>query len=596
MLSGNPVSVSESSYDLDALTTVMDMSTKQEIAKNPKEGTVYINSYIESLAKMGSATASMIVKNTITQDYIDYVQSMPTDYYSAMKISYGIDVLYSIFTDFSYTGRNGEAVTENMSIAAIQEVYTAVLGETDYADYASYISMYTDIFAQAPDNEDYILSQYDLVGGQVAKEKDELMIVLNSDSESTDLVLAQLGYLTQDQFLNFAYKAVDDEHYDPAYDVTEIPVDQILGKEFTWYPNDSLYYANEKSSNQYELLTSKFGNCDYIYRAYNDDNALENGLPLKVVGVLKPKATISYGCLSSGIYFTKGLAEYAISQNKNSEIVQYAEKNGGTMSSGYYTVSIDSSTTEFKIPMGVAYEYSYVYDNWQKGGIGFVGTSSSSGVLSSLISMMGGSFGSSVSFKTMTVRKLGGSEIANRIYIYPIDFDSKNLVTDYLDAWNNEHEEEQITYTDSLELVVNIINQMIDIITSALIAFTSISLVVSSVMIGVITYVSVVERTKEIGVLRSLGARKLDVSNLFNAETFIIGLLAGVVGVVITYLISIPVNLILGSIMGVYTLLSLPIGQAFLMICVSFVLTMISGLIPARAAAKKDPVIALRTE
>jgi putative ABC transport system permease protein len=196
----------------------------------------------------------------------------------------------------------------------------------------------------------------------------------------------------------------------------------------------------------------------------------------------------------------------------------------------------------------------------------------------------------------MTTRKLGGEEVANKIYIYPIDFDSKNLVTDYLDAWNDEHEEDQITYTDSLELVINIINEMIDIITSALIAFTSISLVVSSVMIGVITYVSVVERTKEIGVLRSLGARKIDVSNLFNAETFIIGLLAGVVGVVITYLISLPVNLILGSITGIYTLLSLPIGQAFLMICVSFVLTMISGLIPARAAAKKDPVIALRTE
>jgi putative ABC transport system permease protein len=194
------------------------------------------------------------------------------------------------------------------------------------------------------------------------------------------------------------------------------------------------------------------------------------------------------------------------------------------------------------------------------------------------------------------MRQLGGKEVANRIYVYPIDFDSKNLVTDYLDAWNTEHEDAQVTYTDSLELVISMINDMIDIITYGLIAFTSISLVVSSVMIGVITYVSVVERTKEIGVLRSLGARKLDVSNLFNAETFLIGLLAGVAGVVITYLISIPANLILGALTGIYSLVSLPVWQAFIMICVSFVLTMISGLIPARAAAKKDPVIALRTE
>ncbi|MBP5242890.1 MAG: FtsX-like permease family protein, partial [Clostridia bacterium] len=154
----------------------------------------------------------------------------------------------------------------------------------------------------------------------------------------------------------------------------------------------------------------------------------------------------------------------------------------------------------------------------------------------------------------------------------------------------------EITYTDSLELVINIINNMIDIITYGLIAFTSISLVVSSVMIGVITYVSVVERTKEIGVLRSLGARKRDVSNLFMAETFIIGLLAGVFGVAVTYLISIPANIILGGLTGIYTLVSLPIWQAGIMIVISFLLTMISGLFPARAAANKDPVIALRTE
>ena len=145
-------------------------------------------------------------------------------------------------------------------------------------------------------------------------------------------------------------------------------------------------------------------------------------------------------------------------------------------------------------------------------------------------------------------------------------------------------------------MMMTMVETMLDAITYVLVAFTAISLVVSSVMIGIITYVSVVERTKEIGVLRSLGARKRDIKNLFNAETFIIGLTSGVFGVAVTYLLSAVINAVLGSLTGISTLASLPILSAVIMVAVSVSLTMISGLIPARAAAKKDPVVALRTE
>ena len=145
-------------------------------------------------------------------------------------------------------------------------------------------------------------------------------------------------------------------------------------------------------------------------------------------------------------------------------------------------------------------------------------------------------------------------------------------------------------------MMMKMVEAMLDAITYVLVAFTSISLVVSSVMIGVITYVSVVERTKEIGVLRSLGARKKDIRHRFNAETFIIGMLAGLIGVGFTYLASLFINLLLGNLTGISTLASLPIGSAVAMIVISVILTSISGLVPASAAAKKDPVIALRTE
>ena len=154
----------------------------------------------------------------------------------------------------------------------------------------------------------------------------------------------------------------------------------------------------------------------------------------------------------------------------------------------------------------------------------------------------------------------------------------------------------KIEYTDMIGIIITLVNTLIQIITYSLIAFTALSLVVSTVMIGIITYVSVVERIKEIGVIRALGGRKKDVSHLFNAETLIIGFSAGVLGIVITYLLSLLINVILGSIVGVYTIASLPWYQAILMVAISIVLTMIAGLIPASSAAKKDPVVALRTE
>ena len=200
------------------------------------------------------------------------------------------------------------------------------------------------------------------------------------------------------------------------------------------------------------------------------------------------------------------------------------------------------------------------------------------------------------------IQTLGGSDDVSRISIYAKDFDSKENILAYLDQWNTDHDDTeenralQITYTDTVGLLMGMVQQILDIITYVLVAFTAISLVVSSVMIGIITYVSVVERVKEIGVLRSLGARKQDVRNLFNAETFIIGLAAGLIGIALAYFISIFINIAIQSLAGISGIAALPVGTAFLMVLISVVLTLISGLIPAQSAAQKDPVIALRTE
>ncbi len=189
---------------------------------------------------------------------------------------------------------------------------------------------------------------------------------------------------------------------------------------------------------------------------------------------------------------------------------------------------------------------------------------------------------------------LGAIETPSYIQIFPKDFASKEKVMEHLDAWNKDHT--RIQYSDMSQFATDFMSEMVRIISIVLVCFASVSLLVSSVMIGIITYVSVVERTKEIGILRSLGARKRDISNVFNAETALIGLIAGVIGVLATYILSIPINALLKHFYGIAGLCSLSVLHAALMIAISMTLTIIAGLVPSRIASKRDPVVALRTE
>ena len=240
--------------------------------------------------------------------------------------------------------------------------------------------------------------------------------------------------------------------------------------------------------------------------------------------------------------------------------------------------------------------------------VGFVGEISQESLMASI---MGGSSGASSMIPTMytlSLRDLGGIDLPNLIKIYPNSFDEKDLVVEYLDAWNGNDnivvgdktilatDRQEIIYTDALSLVIGLINELIRIVTIALVCFTALSLIVSTVMIAIITYVSVIERVKEIGVIRSLGGRKLDVSNLFVAETFIIGASSGILGILVTYGLSLIINLIINKLAQIGSIASLSIVTALIMIAISIALTLISGLIPARLAAKKDPVDALRSE
>ena len=566
MLSGNPITISQTAFDMSAITDMMKTEDKIEIIKNPNS--VYISSVIEQLIKTQDDLGNIMVENEITAGYVEYVKAMPKEYYNALTFGYGLDFTRTIFTDF-YETPGGDV--RHLSVKQLTDIYKSVISETEYKDLASMIDRLAPNFSQAPDNQSYIDSQYDLVSGKVATEKDEIMLVLDSNDELTDLLLARLGYFSQAEFLEIIHKASDkDEEGNPVYNEQlyreYFTYEELLGKTLSWYPTDSLFSTTEVS------ITDMLGNTTVttapVYTG-EMDSVGSDAMTLKVVGILTPKENISYGVMSSGIYYTKALTDYTLEVNKDSEFVDYLIGDED---------KADDYLTSF------TYKYSYLpYDAFDGATVNeeMRKTNEKGSVYS-------------MTTRESIARTLGGIDLANSIKIYPLSFDDKALVTSYLDQWNKDHD--KVTYTDSLELIISMVNTMIDIISYALIAFTSISLVVSTVMIGIITYVSVVERIKEIGVIRSLGGRKKDVSHLFNAETFIIGSLAGLFGITVTYLISFVVNLILKPLINYSSIAALPIGQAVLLVLLSIGLTSISGLIPASSAAKKDPVVALRTE
>ena len=473
-------------------------------------------------------------------------------------------------------------------------MYTAILKDSAFADYASYVTALAPSMEQLPNDMNYISGQYDIVAGRMPEGKNEILLVLDPSDELSDLLLARFGFYTQEEFTEIIKKATE-EGYDASQTAyrDSFSYDELLDENrvICWYPNNTVFEEITANIFGTEIKSIK-------YNSTSDNFDRTNAVDLKVVGILSPKDTISFGSLSTGIFYTEELTNHILEVNKNSNVINYLtdEANKAILEASYYNF---------------AYSYDYIgYDKTEADKATAQGTvGPTMNILASMMGSMGGS--SAIDFSKLQetfVRNLGGNNIANNVLIYPKNFDEKNLVTKYLDAWNGDEtitvggvdilreNRQDVTYTDTLELIISIINTMIDVISYALIAFTSVSLVVSTVMIGIITYVSVVERIKEIGVIRSLGGRKKDVSHLFNAETFIIGLLAGLIGVGATYLISIIVNLILKPLIGYAHIAALPISNAIILVLLSIGLTLISGLIPARSAAKQDPVVALRTE
>ncbi len=631
MLSGNPITITETGYDLSAMMDAAN-SMAEEDPLGIIDGAVNVNSMIKYLAKSQNAMDTLIKTNDLNSNYINFIKNMPEEYYSAMNFNYGIDVSNNIYTDF-YVNKDMEngnyKYHKNLSISALISTYTGVLQKTDYSSFTTYVSQLTSGFSQLPAEKDYILGQYDLLAGKYPENKNEILLVVDSNQALTDLLLAEFGYYTQDEFLDIAYSTKDESiSYKERFTYEE-----LLDKEFTYYNNDTVFTKYDKNNVMEAALAMQY-DCDYKYNPYSTN--FTGGEILKVTGILKIKENRSYGCLSTGAYYTKDFTQFMLEDNKNSSFNEYVKNQPDKTLSSSLSYTMNDGVIDFESfkMEGLVYSVDYWYknsetdeyelysninlydqdpnNNVRMGSTALVGTLDQTSMIMGIISTMEKKEGkqSTSIDKNVTSRSCAAENLPNSISIYPLNFDQKYMVTDYLDQWNDDEasildanganiaNRTEVVYTDTVGLIIGLVNTLIDIITYALVAFTALSLVVSCVMIAIITYVSVMERIKEIGVIRSLGGRKKDVSHLFNAETFIIGGASGLVGIGVTYLLSLLINAIVNGLSDgmVKTIAALPISSAIIMILISILLTCISGLIPARSAAKKDPVVALRTE
>ena len=704
LLSGNPVTISKNGLDINAmLEASSDWQKAEAVKESHRDGYVDVDYFIEYLAKQKDNLSSYAIKNEITPEYVDYVSDMPKDYYGAMLNDYGINTKLNIFTNVSFTTPQDKPETiENIDHVSLQyliDCYTAIVKTTSFGEFADMISMFTNAVSVAPNDNDYILSQYDILSGDIAKNDNEMMIVVSKDTKLRDIFLGQTGFYSQDEFVDVINRyATGDTNI--TIDKKDFSYDELLGKtgkKFYYHSNNEIYEENhtfdgvalddsyksiitgiliasgvpaDKAAEQAdELLTSikSYKKMTEVkYKGLFEKGESSEPQEIKVTGILQPKERVQYGCLNSGFIISNAFQKKLIQEGMASEIAakirqlkaDYEEDESsfkGLMVPleyryAYKDIEVENPVPELieaKLPQlkpddtgpmqkmaNIAELILYfmggdalkaAHREQAGSALTAVDLSNAAGGLSnsSIVKALFGDQYSVSSQLSKAISSVGGSDLPQEIAIYPHSFDDKYLVTDYLDRWNGKENltfkdrngndvtvynkeatdvpagavvRQDIKYTDNLEVIISLINMMIQIVTIALVAFTSLSLVVSTVMIGIITYVSVVERVKEIGIIRSLGGRKLDVSNLFNVETFLIGLTSGVFGIAVTYGICGILNLIIASFSStIGAIIILPWHYALIIIAVSIGLTLISGLIPARIAAHKDPVVALRT-
>lgn len=583
-LANYPLMITKDSSDFSEIFSAMSgVGTKEEETET-EEGKVYSNNMMSSMIN------SMIAgkKTNNMKEFKNYLESNECDidkYVSDIRYLYSTTLnIYKEDTGDGLCKVNPSPVMEKLGMQSMIDTHSMYGGSA--AEY--------DVWSQIPDNEDYLESQYEVLAGKLPERYDEVMIITDENGTISDYCLYTLGIESMERVEKNVKDAmlkrdveVEDE------EITSYTYDELLNLKYKILINTDYFRKNDDG-------TWEDNSDDDMYVISKLSDALE----IKVTGIVKVKKKGTEVSASGGVGYRSDLMEYVVNKVNESEIAKQQKENPDVDVFTGIKFETDDSKEDVNFSMEDFNQYMQTLSEQEQAEMSqYMQQMQQMGMTQEdIMKMMSENVMVDSTDATYedNMNKLGISDLDEpaAIYVYPKDFEMKDNVTEIIDDYNDtkKNEEDKISYTDYIGLMLSSVTTIINAITYVLVGFVSISLVVSSIMIGIITYISVLERTKEIGILRAIGASKRDVSRVFNAETFIIGFVSGALGIGVTVLLCIPANMIIKHLTGITGIAVLPWYDGVILVMISMALTMIAGLVPAKMAAKKDPVVALRTE
>lgn len=567
-LSSYPISIEESTVDMASMLEIMMDEGNDNL--NHEEGKIYSK---DIMNEMISTLSSKIQTNNLEEfkNYLDTEENEIKKNSNAIQYEYNLNLnLYKKDTSNGIVKVNPSTVMNSIGMGNMVEEQNS----SPFASSSMMVSQ-TDVWEEMLDNKELIESQYDVLAGNLPTSYNEVALVVDENNQISDYTLYTLG-LKDQKDLERKWEAVKKGEKVEADDQKVYTYDELLNLSFKLILNTDYY---EKSGN---MWVNKSDDEEYM------KNKIENAEDIKISCIIrKNEESVSTSLTGSMIGYTKQLKEHVINKINESEIVKEQKENKDI-----------NIFTGMKFPEkneNTKFDYANLTSE-QKAYISKLSSEELAKVMQSFSENQNATYEDNL--ETLGVVDLNKP---SAIKIYATNFDAKELISNEIEKYNQKQrdegkEENVINYTDMVGMMMKSVSVIVNMISYVLIAFVAISLIVSSIMIGIITYISVLERTKEIGILRAIGASKKDISRVFNAETFIIGFAAGLLGILITLILTIPINAIIKAIAGVSGIASLPFGGAIILVIISMVLTIIAGLIPSKMASKKDPVEALRTE
>lgn len=682
-LASFPVSIQHETVDYTSLMTSM-MNVRDNAEENRDPDRIYTNDI--STEMMKTMLSEMQTNNLA--EFKEYLESDPDGISASIEeIQYSYDsnlYIYGHSADGDIMQINPSTVMSAMmgqsmadNVSQMTNTYSSLMGSSSMSSYDAFRELLST---------DMLKTEYEVLAGRLPEAYDEVVVLVTDRNELSDVTLYTLGLRDQDELEGMMSSVMAGESFDLDTGDLSFSYDDLMGMEFSMLTAPEFYQKNDDGT-----WTDMRSDSEFM------EQAAENGLKLKVVGILKPDAdSLISSTNSGGIGYTHALTEYMIDKTNSSELVKEQKENPDVdvftgiefpkadeeeeqpmsqseameMLTGMLTEEqrtklnegIMAAITEEQqaqiqsammgmvsdeqmnsIMMGVltpeqltqlqsGADVNSLLTDAQKAQMSAqIAASLTAEQNAELSTMMNGMVDPTkmytIFMQVLTtdqlrqlmdmtkepettdatydgnLKLLGVAELSepSSMKIYATDFESKEKITQLIEKYNDskiadDNQADVINYTDYVGLMMSSVSDIINAISYILIAFVAISLIVSSIMIGIITYISVLERTKEIGILRAMGASKRDISNVFNAETLIVGFSAGVIGIAVTLLLNIPINIIIENITGIANVALLPWQGGVILVVISMLLTLIAGLVPAGVAAKKDPVEALRTE